>query len=167
MQAEAKIEHSNIGWDKTLRTLLSSVGDMEVAVGFPMNAEGLTTPTYPSNASILEVARWNNFGTVRCVPPRPFMQQSIPKIKEGVKAVSEGFSRDRKSSVKPLSRDGAMIILKELGLMGEDAIRHTIAYGDFVPNSPRTIRRKRSNKPLIDTQHMRQGVTYVIREARV
>ena len=34
--------------------------------------------------------------------------------------------------------------------------------GDFEPNAPSTIRKKKSDKPLIDTGRMRQSVMTVI-----
>lgn len=43
-------------------------------------------------------------------------------------------------------------------------IQKEIVNGDFVPNSPETIKRKGSDKPLIDTGRMRQSINYVIQE---
>jgi len=54
--------------------------------------------------------------------------------------------------------------LKELGIYQKDLVQQTITEGDFEPNAPSTIRKKRSDKPLIDTGRMRQSVNYVIKE---
>ena len=44
----------------------------------------------------------------------------------------------------------------------EGEIKRKIGSGPFTPNSPATIRKKKSSKPLIDTGHMRQSVRYEI-----
>lgn len=54
---------------------------------------------------------------------------------------------------KALARTGQYI---------EGEIKRKIGSGPFTPNSPATIRKKKSSKPLIDTGHMRQSVRYEI-----
>ena len=41
-------------------------------------------------------------------------------------------------------------------------VQHQMVEGEFVPNAPSTIRKKGSDKPLIDTGQLRQGVSYKI-----
>ena len=41
-------------------------------------------------------------------------------------------------------------------------MQHQMVEGEFVPNAPSTIRKKGSDKPLIDTGQLRQGVSYKI-----
>lgn len=56
-------------------------------------------------------------------------------------------------------------VSKALTLTGqyiEGEIKRKIGSGPFTPNSPATIRKKKSSKPLIDTGHMRQSVRYEI-----
>ena len=42
-------------------------------------------------------------------------------------------------------------------------VQKTIKEGSFVPNAPSTIRKKGSDKPLIDTGRLRQSVNYHIK----
>lgn len=44
----------------------------------------------------------------------------------------------------------------------EGEIKRKIGNGPFVPNSPATIKKKRSRKPLIDDGHMISSVRYKI-----
>ena len=53
-------------------------------------------------------------------------------------------------------------ILREIAVFQKGLIQETIAEGDFEPNAPSTIRKKKSDKPLIDTGRMRQSVMTVI-----
>ena len=41
-------------------------------------------------------------------------------------------------------------------------VQETIKEGEFSPNAPSTIKKKGSDKPLIDTGHMRQSVMTVV-----
>lgn len=43
-------------------------------------------------------------------------------------------------------------------------VQEKIESGSYEPNAPSTIRKKKSDKPLIDTGRMRQSVKYVIRK---
>ena len=58
-----------------------------------------------------------------------------------------------KAMAEALARTGQYI---------EGEIKRKIGSGPFTPNSPATIRKKKSSKPLIDTGHMRQSVRYEI-----
>ena len=55
-------------------------------------------------------------------------------------------------------------VLKEIGIFQKDLIQEKITEGSFTPNAASTVRKKGSNKPLIDTGRMRQSVNYVIKK---
>ena len=48
--------------------------------------------------------------------------------------------------------------------VGVGLVQEKIESGSYEPNAPSTIRKKKSDKPLIDTGRMRQSVKYVIRK---
>ena len=54
--------------------------------------------------------------------------------------------------------------LKQIGVFGVGLVQEKIESGSYEPNAPSTIRKKKSDKPLIDTGKMRQSVKYVIRK---
>ena len=49
-------------------------------------------------------------------------------------------------------------ILETVGLFMKDLIQTEIEQGDFVANAPGTVRRKGSDKPLIDTGTLKDSV---------
>ena len=54
--------------------------------------------------------------------------------------------------------------LDVMGLAVTGMIQEQITDGDYVPLAPATIKRKGSDKPLIDTGHMRQSIRHVIED---
>ena len=54
--------------------------------------------------------------------------------------------------------------LKDLGVFCKGLVQQEIVDGGFVANKPSTIKKKKSEQPLIDTGHMRQSVDFVIKE---
>ncbi len=56
--------------------------------------------------------------------------------------------------------------LQRAGMLGSNAAKRwfTDARNGWAPNTPATIRRKGSDRPLIDTGQMRRAITYVVEE---
>ena len=55
-------------------------------------------------------------------------------------------------------------VLKKIGTFQKGLIQEQIVKGSFAPNAESTVRKKGSNKPLVDTGRMRQSVNYVIQK---
>jgi hypothetical protein len=107
------------------------------------------------DVTLLDVAMWNELGTVG-MPSRPFLRQSIDNHVDAVNTVC-------KEQLKRLAKgETAEEILKTLGVFTKALVQDTILNGDFAPNAPRTVRQKKSDRPLIDTARMRQSVNYVV-----
>lgn len=111
--------------------------------------------------SLAEIAYWNHFGTVDkdgqvMIPARPFMDTL--DLQQDQLFEFSGQALEALGS----SREVAEAIGSKAKSMIQDAIRN----GDWAPNAPSTIRKKGSDKPLIDTGTMRQGVQYVIKEGQ-
>lgn len=49
-----------------------------------------------------------------------------------------------------------------IGMKAQADIQQYMVNGKFAPLNPKTIKRKGSSKPLIDTGQLRQGVTYIV-----
>lgn len=135
------------------------------AVGFPgdsaksqeMREEGYTN---------VDIAIVHEFGTppgvTPRIPSRPFMRQAFgpgQKRRDIQQAGQQllGMITEGKMSTK--------IALERLGTMGVAAVKDEITKPGtpFAPNSPATIARKKSSKPLIDTGMLRAAVTYKVR----
>lgn len=109
--------------------------------------------TYPDGMSVPMVASLNEFGTYN-IPPRPFFRNAINKNSD----------KWGKIFLQGMQKQGAR---NAFGLLGE-RIRKDIVQSindtNEPPNSPVTIARKGSSKPLVDTGLMRASVNYRIKE---
>lgn len=117
--------------------------------------EGATTP---DGQSIAQYAFWNEFGT-KFAPARPFLRQSVTNNKTKWLGVLKTALAGGKSAVDAFTLVGEVAradIIKE------------IQNGNFVPNAPRTIAKKRAagktepDHPLIDTGLMMKAVEYEV-----
>lgn len=102
-----------------------------------------------------DVARIQHFGTDK-IPARPFLDVAIIKAQDKiVKHVMQVLSQDITSK-------------KVYAIMGEQAViavqNYILNSGNFLPLSQKTIARKKSSKPLIDTGAMLQAINYEVRK---
>lgn len=88
------------------------------------------------------------------IPSRPFMRQTWGTYSSQTKAAMK-----RLAFLVASGKAKAFQSVAQLGLFYEGRIKTTIRNGTFAPNSPATIARKRSSKPLIDTGLMRASIT--------
>lgn len=104
-----------------------------------------------------QIAMFNELGTSE-IPSRPFLRQTMEKNQDNIKA----FCGEK---VQGIAEGGtAEDALKQLGVYGKGLVQAQIREGTFKPNAPSTIRKKKSDKPLIDTGKMRQSVNYVVKQ---
>lgn len=123
-------------------------GPKHVKVGFPASK---------SSKSNIEKAVWNEFGTRRGIPERPFMRNAMRNNRAAYRDAL------RKSASKILLGETALAtVLNKLGILAQGDIQAEITSLNSPPLSPRTIRAKGSSKPLIDTGAMRQAVTWIV-----
>lgn len=97
-----------------------------------------------------------SMGRLIIIPERSFIRATFDEKSDeiGERAESAVTAIINGADVsKALARTGQYI---------EGEIKRKIGSGPFTPNSPATIREKKSSKPLIDTGHMRQSVRYEI-----
>ena len=109
---------------------------------------------------LLDVAMFNELGT-SSTPSRPFMRDSVDdnadKISSFCKSKLKAIASGKKTAGE---------VLKEIGVMQVGLVQQTIREGDFAPNAPSTIKKKGSDKPLIDSGQMRQSVHFVITDKK-
>ena len=106
-----------------------------------------------------DIALWNELGTsgAHPIPARPFLRQSVDGNEDKIRAHCAQQAR-------AIARGGtAEEALKKIGIHMKGIVQKTIKEGSFVPNAPSTIRKKGSDKPLIDTGRLRQSVNYHIK----
>lgn len=134
---------------KALEDIAKRMGGGEVSVGFMEGA------TYPDGTPVAAVAFWNEYGVPsRNQPPRPFFRQMIA-------AESPTWPGKMAKLAKATDYDGDRV----LALMGEDikgALQKSINDLQDPPLAPSTVDAKGFGKPLIDTSHMINSVSYEV-----
>lgn len=129
---------------------LKELASLEVRIGFQ---HGIAQEE--NGTDICDIAAWNELGTEHA-PSRPFMRDSVDKHLPAI----NHMMMSQKDAL--LSGATAKYILNTVGLFQKDLMQTEIEQGDFVANAPETIRRKGSDKPLIDTGQMKNSVNYQI-----
>lgn len=138
---------------KAFKKALQELGQLEVRVGYQ---EGLTYPD-ENHTPVINVALWNELGTVKS-PPRPFIRQTVDNNEAK-------FQAEMKSAANELANGAtAEKVLNELGVFAKGLLQKEIKDGNFVANAPSTIKKKGSDRPLIDTGLLRQSANYVIKK---
>jgi hypothetical protein len=134
----------------------------EVCIGIPESTakrnDNKGTPV--NNAELLFIH--TNGSPVNGIPPRPVLE---PAIKKNQERVSNNLQKAVDAAVEGRQKD-IMSALEMAGMDGQNIARAFFTDSDngFAPNDPSTIKRKGSDKPLIDTGEMRKSITYVVRE---
>ncbi len=146
------------GWTsegKRIMRELDKLQELLVKVGFQDGQK------YPDGTMVVDVAAWNELGTVN-MPSRPFMRDSVDENEEKIVKFLQAKAVDIIKNGKTAEQ-----VLKEVGVFQKGIIQDTIVSGSFKPNSPATIAKKGSSKPLIDTGIMRNSVNFIIKKRGV
>ena len=135
---------------------LTKLNGSYVLVGFQ---EGSVTKSQTKDGrkkkaglSMPEIAAANEFGT-NTIPARPFMRTSSDENKQRIDTAIQGEYVKITQGKSTVKRS-----LTALGVFMVDKIKMKIRAIQSPPNSPRTIAKKKSSKPLIDFGQMIQSV---------
>lgn len=94
------------------------------------------------------------------VPPRPILEPAIDNSKDLI--------AEEMKNVAETALDGknVTVALEKVGMLGQNIARDwfTNPENKWASNSRNTIKRKGSDKPLIDSGELRKSITYVIKE---
>ena len=132
----------------------------EILVGFPSSKT--KSIEYPDGTSVIEVAAANNFGVPsRGIPRRPFMtlakEPTIKKIKPLVKVLVHKLNKGEITMER---------IVDQIAPVAVNIFKETIVKLRTPPNAPSTIRRKKSDNPLIDSGLLVDTLTFDKRKAK-
>lgn len=116
-------------------------------------------PRHINNAALAYIH--DNGAPEANIPARPFMQPGIENAKD---AIVKGMRRagDVALAGGEIEKD-----LTRVGLIAQSAIQEKITDGPFVPLKPATIKRKGSDRPLIDTGQMRRSISFVVEKPQI
>lgn len=151
MGKQSKIQDIDHGW-KHIKGELKAMKDAHVTIGVHESA-----PAYEDGTSQAQVAFWNEFGTTRGLPERPFIRTTADEkrniyanfMKKEIDAIFHGVSTVRKS-------------LERLGTKAQGDVRRKIKSIKTPPNAPSTIAAKGSSNPLIDSSTMLKSIDYEV-----
>lgn len=98
------------------------------------------------------------------VPPRPIIE---PAIEEYSDKIAEKYEKAILTFIEKGRKEG-IDALKAIGLYSQGKVRgwFTNDKNGWMPNSPITIAKKKSDRPLIDTGELRKSIVYVIRDKK-
>lgn len=98
------------------------------------------------------------------IPPRPVLEPSIQANKE---AIGKWLGKAGQEALAG-NQDKSHADLEKAGMRAANGARAWFKdpRNNWPPNSPRTIKQKGSDKPLIDTGEMRKAITYVVRDKK-
>lgn len=104
---------------------------------------------------IADYARENEFGSFgKGVPSRPFLRTTFKG--EGKKDLGKRSFKEIKQAVE--QDYDAEFAIERIGMQAATMVRKNIRNGNWVPNKPSTLAKKRGSKPLIDTHAMIRAV---------
>lgn len=143
----------------TLTARLRALTKKEVYVGIPAEKSSRPGQGGINNAELLYIHTHGS--PIRNIPPRPVLQPAIEANKE---AIGKQFATASREALKG-NVMGAENGLEKAGMVAQNVARAWFENpgNGWASNSPRTIARKKSDRPLIDTGEMRKAITYVVR----
>lgn len=102
----------------------------------------------------------NEFGTTR-IPARPFMRPTVAEKKRAwLDQLASGSKAILRGEATPRG------VLEGVALRAAGDVAKTIAAVNSPPLSPKTVKRKGFEKPLVETRQMIQSVTGVVEKAK-
>lgn len=129
---------------------------VQVTVGI-QGTPDLTAAGDASASELVQIAAANEYGTDR-IPPRPFLRTALKRNRRR-------WSNLLDKAVLPAA-DGrpkeAIRILRLLGVVMVGDVQATLRGGPWIPNAPRTVARKGSSLPLVDTGQLVQSIRALV-----
>lgn len=116
--------------------------------------------TQEAGQSIAEYASYNEFGTDK-IPQRSFMRSTFDeRLNEIEEVIHEQFSYviERSQTIEQA--------YQRIGQAIQGMVQQKIREIRSPPNSPATVEKKKSSKPLIDFGQMIASIRYVVRKER-
>lgn len=155
----SRVEDKDLGLNRIIRTLNKDLDGVVVKVGVQAKDKAVRRGKGGSirntDQPLAVIAAIHEFG-LGDMPQRSFLRsaydENLPMIDKMIQRVANG-------AVFGLGTNAA---LNQLGNVVQGMVQRKIVDGPFTPNSPATIKRKKSSRPLIDTGHLRQSIRYVI-----
>jgi len=148
---------------KRFQSALAKIAKSDVLVGIPQSRNSRKGEKI-GNAALMYIQ--TNGSPGHKIPARPVIEPAI-----AADGNRQAIASDLQDAVKGMLNDNptqATTALRRAGMDGSNAAKtwFTDPRNNWPPNRPYTIRRKKSDRPLIDTGDLRRAITYVVRESQ-
>ena len=140
---------------KALEARICEMGKKKVVVGVPAATNGVRDDGL-SNATI---AAAHEFGVPGHIPERSFLRTTVGENKDKITGL---LVRELKADISQGDFSGRAFAIVGEKLSGE--VKRKIQSGINPELDPKTVARKGSSKPLIDTGNLLQSITYEVRD---
>ena len=155
----SRVEDKDLGFNRIIRTLNKDLDGVVVKVGVQAKDKaarrGKDGHIYDTDQPLAVVAAIHEYGLGK-MPQRSFLRSAYDENKQTIDKMVDNIAT---GAIKGMSVGTA---LNQLGNEVQGMVKKKIVNGPFVPNSPATIKRKKSSRPLIDTRRLSQSIRYVI-----
>lgn len=146
----------NISGIKAGRDRLRQLARHSVKVGIQSDAG-----EYENGMRLVDIAIMQAYGTVVNgkvhIPARPFLQEAVRRYRSRISdAAKKLAAKVAKGEMPP------EMALGQLGLLMTACVQRTLRDGPWVPLSPATIAKKKSNVPLIDTGFLVNSIRHEV-----
>lgn len=149
---KSKLRDIDHGWMNIKKKLVQMRGK-SVAIGVLESAAA-----YPDGTTQAEVAFYNEYGTSKGIPERPFIRTTADEN-------ADKYAKRMKKEVTAIFEQKSTVerSLERVGLLAQGHVRKKIKAIKSPPNTSKTIKAKGSSNPLIDTSAMLKSIDYEVR----
>lgn len=155
MKAQAQMEENDRL--KKVRECFDWLKENDVYIGIPQAESSTRQDSSITQAELLYIHE--NGSPVRGIPARPVLKPSMEyskdliteQVEKVIKCATDGDIERMKTEVERLG-----------SLASSKAKSYFTEGNDWTPNKPSTIKKKGSDKPLLDTATMQKAITHVV-----
>lgn len=156
---EGTASYSRVDNYQRLEQSLKELSNIRVYVGIPEEKASREGDNGPNNAELLYIH--SKGSELQNIPARPVLEPVIEKNQPQIsqllkKAMKSGLSGDRVKMIAEFHQAGQYAENKAKAYFVDNT-------NGWPPNSPKTVARKKSNRPLIDTGQLRKSITHVVK----
>lgn len=162
----SKIKDIDHGW-KNIKNEVRKLKGAAVRIGIHQDA-GMAMERTPEGrkklsaaTTMAQVAYYNEFGTRRGIPERPFIRTTADEKR----AVYAKFMKQELFEVFK-GRSTVQRSLERVGALAQGHVRKKIRAIKSPANAPSTIAAKGSSNPLVDTGHLIKKIDYQVKGAK-
>lgn len=139
---------------KALEARIRALGQKKVVVGVPAS----TNADRKDELSNATIAAAHEFGVQGHIPERSFLRSTLNENKANA---SRLLAKELKADIEIGEFSDRPFAIVGEKLAGE--VKRKIQAGINPPLDPKTVKRKKSSKPLVDTGSLVQSITYEVR----